>query len=470
LSLKTPIRGVAITPFDIWSYPTRTLTNDAQRLADIIKAKDYDRVTIRDLMYAPLAFMLGLITISDLASFVDYGVANRGLADVYASIIDSNPLNLWSVDLLVDLIGDANLAPSSIKSILASPEISGDRVQEILHGVIDRAVHPGMRDLLDRIVQLMTLDAPDASITSSTSLTSGVNRYRNLSIGSGVTLTLATGPGVIIADTISNSGTILSGWVRGSGGPSVDGSGAGGPGRGGIIIVARSVTVGTIRADGGNGGNGGTTGAYRDGQSGMPGLFWVVDPDRPPVGGRGGGRDVKTQPTGWGLGGANGGGGGGYFRIGGFGGTSRVVAFARPELLVSELFKAVVDWWIVSVLGKRPSLVRAIPRLGGGGGGSGSVYDGFEANGGGGGGGGQIIIYGTSVVAGTIAAKGGAGGAGGGEGSYDCGGGGGGGGVVYVFYRTLSGTFNFDVAGGSGGGGDYAGASGGGGVARVIAL
>lgn len=451
-------------------WPTRLIATDAQRLADIIRARNYTGATPYDLVYAPLAYSLGLVSLSDLAAFIDFGVANRGLADTYAGIIDSNPMNLWSSDLLADLLRDPRLTPSSIRAILESPQISSDRVQEILHSAIDRAVRPGVRDQLDRIVQLMTLGAPDASITSSTSLTSGVNRYRNLSIGSGVTLTLGAGPGVIIADTISNLGTIVSGWVRGSGGPSVDGSGAGGPGRGGIIIVARSITVGTIRADGGNGGNGGTTDAYRDGNSGMPGLFWVVDPDRPPVGGRGGGRDVKTAGTGWGLGGANGGGGGGYFRTGGFGGTSKVVAFTRPELLVSELFKALVDWWIVNVLGKKPSLVRAIPMLGGGGGGSGSIYNAYEANGGGGGGGGQIIIYGTNIVAGTIDAKGGAGGAGGGEGSYDCGGGGGGGGVVYVFYRTLSGTFNFDVAGGAGGGGDYSGAPGGSGVARVIAL
>ena len=467
MSLKTPIG------FDVWRHPTRTLTIDAQRLANIIKAKDYDRVTIQDLMYAPLVFNLGLATVSDLASFIDFGVANRGLAVVYAGIIDSNPLNLWSVDLLIVLIGDANLAPSSIKSILASPEISSDRVQEILHGVIDRAVRSGQRVLLDRIVELMTFDASDASFTTSTTLTTGVNRYRNLSIGSGVTLTLGAGPGVIIADTISNSGTITSGWIRGSGGPSVDGSGAGGSGRGGIIILARNITVGTIRADGANGGNAHTTASHRDGISGMPGFFWVVDPDRPPSGGRGGGgRDPRTFPSreGYGLAGVNGGGGGGHYATGGFGGTSKVLAFSRPELLVSELFKALVDWWIVNVLGKRPSLVRAIPVLGGSGGGSGSVTDGFNACGGGGGGGGQVIVYGTSVTAGTISAKGGAGGAGGTEGPTDSGGGGGGGGVIYVFYKILTGTFTFDVTGGAGGGGDYAGVAGNPGVARVIEL
>jgi hypothetical protein len=451
-------------------WPTRLIATDAQRLADIIRARDYNRVTPYDLAYAPLAYSLGLVNLSDLAAFIDLGVANRGLADTYAGIIDSNPLSLWSSDLLVDIIGSPNISPSTIKSILASPRISADRVQEIVHRVIDRAVTPGRRHLLDRVIELMTFDAPDSSITASTTLTTGVNRYRNLSIASGVTLTLGAGPGVIIADSISNSGTIASGWVRGSGGPAVDGGGAGGAGRGGIIILARSITVGMIKADGASGGAGSTTAAYKDGISGAPGMFWVLDPDSPPIGGNGGGRDPKTTPSGWGLGGANGGGGGSFFLKGGWGGTSTVIVFPSAELMVLELFKSIVDWWIVNVLGKRPSLVRGIPVLGGGGGGGGAVYDAYEADGGGGGGGGEIIIYGGSVTAGVVTARGGAGGAGGAEGSIDCGGGGGAGGVIYVLYRTLTGTFTLDVSGGSGGGGDLVGATGGSGVAKVIAL
>ena len=137
-----------------------------------------------------------------------------------------------------------------------------------------------------------------------------------------------------------------------------------------------------------------------------------------------------------------------------------VTSFSDAPSLLKELLKAVCDWWLVNVVGKTPTTTKSIPDLKGSGGGGGAAQDTDAACGGGGGGGGEIIIYGTSITAGTVNANGGAGGAGGTEGARDAGGGGGGGGIIYVFYKSLSGTFTFSVAGGAGGTGDYAGAAG----------
>jgi hypothetical protein len=599
--------GGGATASDVWNYPVRTLTQ-YKRTADIIKNKDYANATPDDIIYSTVAYASGLVTLDELASFIDYGVANlTGIADVYANIIQLNPLNFWledvvalildnvnmragsgarilasariavdkvasilnspnisvgksasiindanltadraasilnstnisvgksasiindanlalpkaasilmsamlevdrvasiishpnatadrvasifndpnfttsraasvlnsvntSIDKATDILASANISISKVRSILADPAISAGRVQAILYAMVDKGY-------FDRLLQLMTFDAPDASVTVSTTLTTGVNRYRMLSIASGATLTLGASPGVIIADTVTNGGTIASGWWRGAGGaPGAPGAGAGGRGAGGIIILARSITIGTITANGERGGDGSTVAFYGSGGAGGGGLFWVVSPDTPPNGGDGGGYY-------YGRGRSNGGGGGGGYVVeepdtgyihvyaGGHGGSASVTSFASAVALLTELFKAIIDWWIANVLGKTPSTVRAIPSLGGSGGGGGAAVFGVAASGGGGGGGGQIIVFGISVTAGTLRARGGAGGNGGTSGFLDSGGGGGGGGIIYVFYRSLTGTNTFDVAGGAGGVGKYNGSAGGNGIGRGI--
>jgi hypothetical protein len=355
------------------------------------------------------------------------------------------------------VLNDASITVSKIYSAVAA--IPANNAQSMLYSWID-----GGADY-DKLLQVILTGATDYSVTANTTLTTGVNRYKTLSIASGVTLTLGAGPGVIVADTVSNSGTIASGWTSASGGsPGASGAGAGGGGAGAVIIVARSITIGTITANGAAGEAGSTVAASASGGAGGAGNFWLISGDTVPSGGNG---DYTTG----GAGNPNGGGGGGgYDNYGGAGGTATTSTYSVASDLLKDLFKPLVDWWLVNVMGKTPSSTRSLPSLGGSGGGGGSARDTTSASGGGGGGGGQIIVYGTSVTAGTVNAIGGGGGAGGAEGSYDCGGGGGGGGIIYIFYKSLTGTFTYDVSGGAGGTGDYAGAAGGAGAFRAIAV
>jgi hypothetical protein len=140
--------------------------------------------------------------------------------------------------------------------------------------------------------------------------------------------------------------------------------------------------------------------------------------------------------------------------------------------LVGEICKAVVDWFIVNVLGKSPTTTKSLPNAYGSGGGGGAAYDGFTASGGGGGGGGEVLALCVSLNnTGTIRANGGNGGNGGTEGSQDCCGGGGGGGIVYVLYETLvsAGTLSAD-GGVHGATADYHGTNGTAGTAKAQAV
>jgi hypothetical protein len=349
----------------------------------------------------------------------------------------------------------------AVKATLDAANLTADQYQTELYNIIDIGGY-------DTVIGIITAGASDATITSSTTLTSGINRYRVLKVYQDVTLTLGADPGVIIADTIINFGTIASGWVKGAGGaPGKSGAGAGGGGCGAVIILTKSMRVMTITANGVAGGNGTTVGASGAGGAGAGGNFWLISGDSVPLGGNGGGGSYG------GAGNPNGGGGGGYSGYGGYGGaggTATTTIFTDSLNLLNRIFRAICDWWLVNVIGKTPTSTISIPSLGGSGGGGGGATDASDAGGGGGGGGGQIIIYGTSITAGTVQAKGGAGGNGGTEGSYDAGGGGGGGGIIYVFYKSLTGTFTYDVSGGAGGTGDYNGAAGGTGVFRAIAV
>jgi len=353
--------------------------------------------------------------------------------DRIASILNSPNM---SPDKAALILASSNIDPSKVKSILSSLNINANRVQAILYKMVDLRYY-------DRLLQIMTFDATDFTVSSNTILnTTGVNRYRNLIINSRATLTVGREPGVIIADTINNYGSIVSGWVKGAGGIGSSGGYNGGNGTGGIIILARNIVVGNISADGKAAPN--VKGTSSGPTAGGSGAFWLIGSDMPGKGGEGELAAIGT-PFGCfaGSGGYNGGGGGGVFDgqncyPGADGGDSSRTYFSTAIDLLNELFKSVVDWYIVNVLGKNPSTIKSIPSLGGSGGGGGN------GAGGGGGGGGQIIIYGTSITTGTITARGGSGGAHG-----EAGGGGGGGGVVYIFYRSLIGKdFIIDVSGG----------------------
>jgi hypothetical protein len=377
-----------------------------------------------------------------------------GLTDVLAGTIDVAVQAMGGARPTAALFSSPSVPLSNVLAVLQSPNLSGAAARDILSAMVDAGYY-------DKVLAIMTLGRPDASYTASTTLTTGINIFRNLSIGTGVTLTLGASPCVLVADTITNSGTITTNVIKAAGGaPAVSGAGAGGGGRHGIIILARSLTVGTISANGAGGAAGSTVAASGAGGAGAGGLFWEIQGYPAGTGGKGG-----SEFGGAGSKNAGGGGGGptniagtGYY--GGGGGAASVVTYASPASLLADLFKPIIDYWVANVLAKSVPLPRAVPALGGSGGGGGGAYDGYSAGGGGGGGGGQIVVYATSITAGTITASGGPGGSGGAEGSFDTGGGGGGGGVIYVFYKSLSGTFSFNVAGGGGGGGDIAGAAG----------
>jgi hypothetical protein len=389
------------------------------------------------------------------ASFAASLFANTNVtASRVATILNDNNI---TVSKAAAILNSVNISSSRVKQILTDTNITANRVQDILYSMADQGFY-------DKLLDIMTLDASNASYTSNTTLSTGVNIYRNLSISSGVTLTLGASPGVIVAYSITNNGTIASGWVKGAGGASY--SGPGGNGSGAVIILASNISVGTVTANGANGSNGTYTSVYFAGGAGGYGNFLLISGDSAlygyaiyesiPYGGNGGGSNG-------GAGARNGGAGGGTNSYkGGDGGSSTTITCSKALSIISLLFKSICDWWLVNVVNKSPSVIVSIPSLGGSGGGGGSSEPSVgQYAGGGGGGGGQIIIYGTSVSAGTVLAKGGSGGYAG-----TISGGGGGGGVIYVYCVNLTGTFTYDVSGGAAGGGTAT--AGNGGVFRII--
>jgi len=377
-------------------------------------------------------------------------------ADEIANIFASSYI---SASRVASIVNSTNIADSKVKSALLS--LSADRVQAILYAMADAGY-------FDRLLNLMTFDASDVTISANTTWSAGVNRYRNITINSGYTLTLNTLPNVILADTVSNSGVIASA-TQGNGGviSGVSGAGVGGGGAQALIILARTASLGTVNANGGNGTQPtGVAGSYAGGAGGA-GVMLVVSGYSPNNGGKGGDSGVSRYGSGGGGGGglSGGSGGSGYYGAGGGGSITITTTYSDAKSLLIEIVKAVVDWYIRNVLGKTPTTTKSIPNLYGSGGGSGSmcsVYGYAGAGGGGGGSGGVIIIYATSINSLTANARGGNGGngyapAGGG---YAGGGGGGGGGVIYVFYKTLNTTPTLNVSGGSGGAGAGGGLNG----------
>jgi len=404
---------------------------------DIIQLKpliDANYITIDDLAnyinsYGDLSFLAGLLF---YAFLLNYG------SSFVAQILNSSKL---SADRIADIINSASYdILNRIKTVLTDASLSADKIQAILYSIVDKGYY-------QRLVELFTFDAPSQNITANTTWTTGVNRLYQLTISSGVALTLDALPNVVIADTITNNGVITSG-IQNNGG-----SGGGGGGAKGIIIIAKNITVGTINANGGAGVNGG---GVSNPTSGGGGVLWIISGYDA---GNGGAGCPSTNTSSGGGGGGQVGGAGGY--AAGGGGSASVTSFADAISLLKEILKAVSDWYIVNVLSKKPTSIKSIPNLYGSGGGGGWVNALVCAeNGGGGGGqGGEIIIFGVNITAGAVNAKGGNGGSG--SGTVCSGdGGGGGGGVIYVFYKSLSGTFTFNVDGGAGGGGACTGGLG----------
>lgn len=384
---------------------------------------------------------------------VPYPITDSTVAGISASKITSGRL---VVDRLPLSEAARYMTVSSIISGLSS--MAANDAQSVLYQLVDQATFEYLNvGIYNLLIDILTYNASDETISSSKSTNAGVYYRKNLTINSGVTLTANTGPGVIIANTLTNNGAIVSGWVKASGGSGGGGNtNRGGNGRGGLIILTKNITIGSIRANGENGLTG-TTGYTGAGGNGSVGRFWIVSGHSIPSGGNGG-RCGSGYPNG---------GGGGASPIeycGGNGGSASVTTFNNAKDLLSDILKCACDWWLVNVLGKTPSSVKSFPYLGGsGGGGGGSVAGNW--GGGGGGGAGQIIVFGLNVTAGTLEAKGGNGA----RDYYSYGGGGGGGGLIYIFCRSLSGTNTFNVSGGAGGTGYHGnGTDGGAGSGHVI--
>jgi hypothetical protein len=137
-----------------------------------------------------------------LASSMDVAVRAMNGGPSLACLLDNDMIPFSNI---MTVLENPYIDGVSIGGILAGPGLRADKAQAIFYQLIDDGYY-------DKVVGALTYGAPSATISSSTTLTAGINRYNYLSVAPGVTLTLGYGPGILIANTISNLGTIASGW------------------------------------------------------------------------------------------------------------------------------------------------------------------------------------------------------------------------------------------------------------------
>jgi len=385
-----------------------------------------------------------LMTIDDWARvFNVYGADPDFLASVlnsqymtasYAAAILSSRFMLLS--RAVAIVNSPNLSASKVTDILKDANIPANTVQSILYNI----------PFSDRLIDILTATAPDVTLNANATF-SGVNIFRTLNINS-YTYTADGQPHVIIAKQIyiPTTSKLIKTPTGGAGG--ANGGGAGG---GGLIIFASMLNnYGSVSADGQK-----SQGyyLYDGGQAGGAGVFGLLSGDSYTATGGSGG--VGTS-----KGGATGGGapsGASYTNgcTSGAGGSISTVTYTATSLL-DTIRKALIDQFIVNVLGKSPSSTTKIPSFYGAGGGGGcSTTDSFFYCGAGGGAsGGEVVIFSITINnAGVISALGGAGAL-----SYSSLSGtqvyqspAGAGGVIYVFYKTLQSLGTLDVSGNTSG-------------------
>jgi hypothetical protein len=333
----------------------------------------------------------------------------------------------------VAIVNSPNLSASKATDILKDAKISANTVQSILYNI----------PFSDRLIDILTATAPDVTLNANATFR-GVNIFRTLNLN-GYTYIADGQPHVIIAKQIYIPATskLIKTPTGGAGG--ANGGGAGG---GGLIIFANMLNnYGSISADGQK-----SQGyyLYGGGQAGGAGVFGLLSGDSYTA--RGGPGGVGTD-----RGGATGGGGprGASYTnacTSGAGGGISTVTYTATSLL-DTIRKALIDRFIVNVLGKSPSSTTTIPSFYGAGGGGGcSVGDGwfYHCGAGGGASGGEVVIFSITINnAGVISALGGAGAL-----SYSSLSGtrvyqspAGAGGVIYVFYKTLQSLGTLDVSG-----------------------
>jgi len=465
----------------VWSYGPRTLTDIQNMVVAIQNNNPNVLATLADLFYIPAPYYNGQVSLTQVASFISNLVQNYSAAGLIASFINSDPFSLWHMDFVDDLIQSpylgftnaslilnfvsrqklAEIATStsvpvtSLLSFINNAALSGDAAQGLLYGLAENYYY-------NKWLQAVTYNAP-TSVTFSTNavISTNVLIAQNITIASGVTVTCGTTTCFFIAQSFNNQGTIVNPYGAPSGNAVGGdwGSGAGGTGGGGIVVIAYTAAMGTINVNGANGVAPSTSpGCYQGicsypGYWGVGGAFALLSGMSVPLGGTGGTFGAPYA----GVGNPNGGGGGNSSSggEGGGGGSATVYSFSSGNDLVTYVIQGISDWWLQNVIGKTPSSVTPLLFIyGSGGGGGASNATGYYGGGGGGGGGGEVVVYGYNVIAGTVFANGGNGGVGstGGLGQ-GAGGGGGGGGILLVFYGPggLDGQISFEAVGGSGG-------------------
>jgi hypothetical protein len=366
--------------------------------------------------------------------------------DQVASILNSSALD---VSKAVSILNSQNITLNRVISVLTSPFITANRAQSILYAM----------PFNKRLVEILTSGAPNLTLGANMTF-SGVNRFSVLNLN-GYTYIADGNPHVIIANNIviSSTSVLAKTQTGGAGGGFAVYNfvyGAGGAGGGGlIIIVSRLDNAGAISANGADGMSS-SFGVYTSSGTsgdGGPGVFALVADDQVGTGGRSNGNK-------------NGGGGGvAYNAPGGMGGGSSIISYATYTDLVEAVKRAAIDWVLVNVFGKSPTVTaQFINVYGSGGGGGGRHSNSLDGGGGGGGGGGQVIILSVEFNnSGVVMADGGRGG----SGSSGSGGGGGGGGVVYVFYKNLLSLGTLRANGGAGGPNGQPGTAG---TAKAVAI
>jgi len=342
-----------------------------------------------------------------------------------------------SVEQAIAILADSSLAASKAASVLEHTNLDADRSQMLMYGITNFA----------KIIDIVTTGADDTRFAADGSIT-GVNRYGLLTIDPDVVLTASGQPNVIIASTLNNDGTIDKSKSGTAGGTSDD-QGDGGDGGGGLVIIAKNFNNSSvIQANGENGENGGHwssnggTNYTSNGQSAGDSTIYRINTDTVGDGGNSGYYCCDIM----GLGKFGGGGGhGSGSSQGGDGGDVIYVTYNNATELYTEQRKAVIDWWLINIAVKSPTVSESLVNASGaGGGGGGNKYRGYTGdNGGGGGSGGHILViadvYNNDGTMHVNAGNGGDGGV------YkypdytmnsDYGGGGAGGGIIYGLYRT----------------------------------